>query len=96
MYIKTTRFPVMEGEPHLGYIIETELIETVSEGRDIFIELFVDNQGVEETATTYDDYNEEDIELYIEDYFDGTEIDKLHTLFGDKEVTKEQILKEIN
>jgi hypothetical protein len=68
MYYTHTKYKVMEGEPHLGYITESELIEADGEAEALWLNEVVDNQCPTRHFTAVDWVSEEDINLDITDY----------------------------
>lgn len=68
MYYTHTTYKVMSGEPHLGSIPESDLIEADGEAEDLFLQNTVDNGYVERYFTAIDDRSDMDIELDITDY----------------------------
>ena len=68
MWIETTRWPVMDGEPHLGYMYESELMG--DDAVDIIVQYIVDTGDVSEVIQTIDDYSDEMIDLDVADFID--------------------------
>ncbi len=81
MYILTT--PATRTDPE-----DRELHEGPGEGAAAFIEAMFDIQEVVIVTHVTDDYNDEPIELKIEDYF-STDIHDLP--WGDREITTEEM-----
>lgn len=57
---------------------EADLIIDDDEARYIFMEDYKHNGHLMEEVTTYDDYTDDEIILYREDYFTQDEVDKLN------------------
>ncbi len=92
MWIKSDTYPVMDGEPHLGTVVETELMEDEGEGLAILITYMADQQEVPRTFIAIDDYSDESIELIINDYLDNSQIAILEGAFiHDSEWTETQL-----
>lgn len=68
MYYTHTRYMVIDGEPQLGSIVESELIEAEGEAEDEWLNITSDNGYTERYFTMIDDISDEDIELDITDY----------------------------
>jgi len=68
MYYTHTRYKVMEGEPHLGYITESELIEADGEAEALWLTEVVDNQCPSRYFSAIDWVSEDQIHLDITDY----------------------------
>jgi len=68
MYFTHTKYQVMPGEPHLGSMVESDLIEAPGEAEDIFFDNCLANGYAEQCFTAIDDVSELDIELDITDY----------------------------
>jgi hypothetical protein len=58
----------MEGEPHLGYITESELIEADGEAEELWLDEVVDKQDPTRYFTAIDWVSEDDIQLDITHY----------------------------
>jgi len=93
MYLKSTTYQTMEGEPHLGTQTETEIIEEEGEALALLITYMADQQEVPTTFTAIDDYSDDDLELEMTDYLDNNEIDILNAMFIETdEWTEQQII----
>ena len=68
MYYTHTKYKVMEGEPHLGYITESELIEADGEAEELWLDEVVDKQDTTRYFTAIDWVSEDDIQLDITHY----------------------------
>jgi len=68
MYLKRDTYPVMEGEPALGSITETEIIAEVSEVVELVIEYILENHAIPKEVYGVDDYTEEEIKILVGDY----------------------------
>ena len=70
MYISCRKYPVMEGEPHLGTMEECELTVENEEVWILVTDEAFDCGFVPSTVTGIDDYTDEDIELDVSEYVD--------------------------
>ena len=96
MWIKSDTYPVMDGEPQLGNMVETELMGK-EEGLEILIAYMEDQQEVPTTFTAIDDFTCEDIELQTKDYLSTSQIDMLNEMFTETDGwTEEQLEYLIN
>ena len=92
MWIKKTEYPVMDGEPQLGTITETELMGEKEEAILALCDYIEDNQELPEVFTVIDDITDEDIELEVKDYLSDHQIDTVNALLmEDNEWTAHQI-----
>ena len=92
MWIKKTEYPVMDGEPQLGTITETELMGEREEAIDALCEYIEDNQELPEVFTVIDDITEFEIDLRVKDYLSNHQINTINELLmEDNEWTTHQI-----
>lgn len=68
MYYVTTKYKTMEGEPHLGYQYETDLIEATGEAEEAWMQAVVDDQYPTRYFSVIDWKSDEQIDLDITDY----------------------------
>lgn len=93
MYIKRTKYKVMEGEPHLGSIVESEIIEDPSEVIEALIDIMVETQELPTTIVMIDDIDDEDIEVEVKDYLTSQQINTLNEAFiASSDWTEEQLV----
>jgi len=81
MYYKTTKYPVMEGEPHLGSITECELIAEPMEIERAFYDEWA-YKGMVIPLITVDD-----IQLDAFDYFNHRRLQTLEDILEDANTT---------
>ncbi len=95
MYVQHTKYKTMAGEPHLGYQVESELIEDKGEGLELLIDFLVDEGYMPNTFYVMDDMTEQlDIELEARDYLEAEDIEMLSEALDENiDLTKEQIYK---
>jgi len=80
MYTKRTRYSVMDGEPHLGSVVESELIATREEILAAFLEE-VQNEGyLSDEIHVIDDVSEYDIVLDTSEHLSNQQIVKCNEL----------------
>jgi len=68
MYVARQIYPVMQGEPHLGNIIESELIAENEEIFYLISESAIESGAVPDVVFGIDDYSGEEIEIETYDY----------------------------
>jgi len=68
MYYVHTKYKTMEGEPHLGYQIESDLIEADGEAEELFLNQTVRDQCPSQNFIAIDWVSGDDIELDIAGY----------------------------
>ena len=68
MYYVHTKHKTMEGEPHLGYQYESDLIEADGEAEAEWMQQVVDDQFPSQHFTVIDWKSEDEINLDITDY----------------------------
>lgn len=106
-YIQTTRYSVMDGEPQLGYMYESELIADDEEIADILVDKIIDDglsctmeHSEHKTVTTYDDYSEEEIEIDTADFLDIKALEGWYDSMTEEEAEawdgKQEVMKEID
>lgn len=85
MYYVHTKYKTMEGEPHLGYQIESDLIEADGEAEELFLQQTVDNQWPEQNFIAIDWVSEDEIYLDIADYINQNTYDLFAKIIEDQE-----------
>jgi hypothetical protein len=95
MYVKTQSYPFMDGEPHLGTVTESEIVESYEgEVRELILAAIQeDYAGSLPTEVDVESEDEETIPLNVADWFDPLERRALDLFLSDPELGREEPAK---